>query len=183
MEITLDQEERIRQATEDFKSGMEIRNSMNIRVAKRVTAILRIGMVSFGVTTLILLMMLYAFTSKMDEMIAALDTMNRQFTSMSKDMTTIRVSLYSMENDISYVPAITQSTIDINQTIGGMRNEVNDTKSTIAILNLDVSGITIQVNRMTWQMRSIDPAVRHMGRDVYRMSGPVRMINLMNPLD
>lgn len=72
MEITKHQEERIRLATEDFRKGMEIRNSMNVRVAKRVTAILRIGMVSFGVMTLILLMMLYAFTSKMDEMIVAL---------------------------------------------------------------------------------------------------------------
>jgi len=90
MQITEDQEKLIRRATEDFIKAMDIRSATNVRVARRVTAILRIGMVSFGAVSLILLLMLYAFTSKMDEMIVALDTMNRQFSSMSGDMTLIR---------------------------------------------------------------------------------------------
>jgi hypothetical protein len=36
---------------------------------------------------------------------------------------------------------------------------------------------------MTWQMRGLDPAVQHMGRDVNRMSGPMRMFNIFNPTD
>lgn len=183
MEITADHEDRLRRATEDFRKAMEIRNSMSVRVARRVTAILRIGMVSFGVTALILLMMLYAFTSKMDEMIVALNTMNGQFSSMSKDMTTIRTTLHSMDRNISYVPIITQATRAISNTVGDMRTEVDGTNSTIASLNLEVFGITKQVGNMTWQIRSIDPAVRHIGRDVYRMSGPIRMFNQFNPLD
>jgi hypothetical protein len=181
MEITADHEERLRQATEDFSRAMEIRNSMSVRVARRVTAILRIGMVSFGVTALILLMMLYAFTSKMDEMIVALNTMNGQFASMSKDMTMIRSTLYTMDRNISYVPGITQATRDISNTVSDMRTEVDDTNSTIANLNLEVFGITNQVGNMTWQIRAIDPAVRHIGKDVYRMSGPLRMFNLFTP--
>ena len=59
MEITAAQEESLRQATEEFRKGMSIRSTMNVRVASRVTAILRIGMVSFGVVTVILLLMLY----------------------------------------------------------------------------------------------------------------------------
>jgi hypothetical protein len=183
MEITIEQEERIRQAAEDFKKAMEIRNSMSMRVARRVTAILRIGMVSFGVTALILLMMLYAFTSKMDEMIVALNTMNHQFSSMSEDMVTIKTTLYTMEHNISFVPAITQVTKGISNTVSGMNTEVGDTRRTVANLNLEITGITNQVNNMTWQIRSIDPAVQHIGRDVYRMSGPIRMFNMFNPID
>lgn len=183
MEITVDQEQQIRQATEDFRKAMQIRSSMNLRVAKRVTLILRISMVSFGLVSLMLLLMLFAFTSKMDEMIVALNTMNGQFSSMSKDMTTMRSTIYSMESNISYVPVITQVTRDISGTVGDMRTEVEGMEGIIANLNRDVYGITHQVNNMTGAMRSLDPAVQYIGRDVNRMSGPMRLFNNINPLD
>lgn len=156
---------------------------MNVRVARRVTAILRIGMVSFGVVTLILLLMLYAFTSKMDEMIVALNTMNMQFSSMSEDMTLMKTTLYSMEHNISYVPAITRAIIDMRATVGDMRIEVDAMKRTIASLDHEVYGITNQVHGMTGQMNALDPAVQNMGRDVNRMSGPMRTFNIFNPLN
>ena len=183
MEITTDQEKLIRQATEDFKRAMEIRGSMNVRVAKRVTAILRIGMVSFGIVTVILLLMLYAFTSKMDEMIVVLDTMNTQFTSMSEDMTTMRKTLYGMERDIAYVPAITHATIGIRNTVGGMRTQVGGMQETITDLNGEVYTITSNVSNINLQLRTLDPAVQHIGRDVYRISGPMRLFNDFNPFD
>jgi hypothetical protein len=183
MEITAEQEQRLLRATEDFSRAMGIRNAMSVRVAKRVTAILRIGMVSLGVVTLILLMMLYAFTSKMDEMIIALNTMNEEFSSMSQDMTLMKTTLSGMERNISHVPAITQAAIDITGTVGEMRTGVDNMTQAIGSLNNQTHGITRQVSNMTWQMRGLDPAVQHMGRDVNRMSGPMRMFNIFNPMD
>ena len=183
MELTTDQEKMIQQAAQDFKAAMEIRGSMNVRVAKRVTAILRIGMVSFGVVTLILVFMLYAFTSKMADMIVVLDTMNTQFTSMSEDMKTMRVTISHMEDNISYVPAITQATIGISNTVGDMRGEIGVMEDTVSSLNNGVYGITSNVSNMNLQLRSLDPAVQHIGRDVYRMSGPMRLFNDFNPFD
>lgn len=183
MEITAEQEARIRQATEDFRKAMEIRNAMSVRVARRVTAILRIGMVSLGVVTIILMMMLYAFTSKMDEMIVALNTMNTEFSSMAQDMTTMKTTLYDMEHNISHVPAITRATADITGTVGIMRTGVDNMNETIGQLNNEVHATTNQVNNMTWQIRTLDPAVQHMGRDVNRMSGPMRLFNMFNPMD
>lgn len=109
--------------------------------------------------------------------------MTGQFSSMSNDMSTIRTTLYSMDRNISYVPAITQSTRDISNTVGEMRAEVDGTERTIANLDLEVFGITNQVNKITREIHSIDPAVRHIGRDVYRMSGPMRMTNQYNPMN
>jgi len=183
MELTADQEEKFRLAAIDFGKAMEIRTSMNLRVARRVTAMLRIGMVSFGVVAVILLSMLYAFTSKMDEMIVALDTMNYQFASMSEDMSKMKTTMHGMERDMSHMPAITLATRDIRNTIGGMRMEVGGMRKTVANLNYQVYGISNQVGNMTGQMSMLDPAVRHMGRDVNRMSGPMRMFNTINPFD
>lgn len=183
MKLAVDQEARIRQATEAFRKAMEIRSTMNIRVAKRVTAILRISMVSFGLVTLMLIIMLYAFTSKMDEMIVALNTMNGQFSSMSKDMGTMRNTLYIMEHNISFVPAIAQVTTNISATVKTMRIEVDGMQGVINSLDKEVFGITDQVNNITGQMQLLDPAVQHIGRDVNRMSGPMRMFNNFNPFD
>lgn len=183
MIVTAEQEEKIIKATEDFKVAMALRNSMNVRVATRVTAILRIGMVSFGIVTVILLLMLYAFTSKMNEMIVALNTMNREFSSMSQDMTMMRTTLGGMERNISHVPAITRATQDIGLTVGTMRSEVANMDKTIANLNYEMDGITNQVGNMTWQIRAIDPAVQHMGNDVNRMSGPMRLFNIFTPFN
>ena len=183
MEITEDQEERIRQAKEDFKKAMRIRISTSISVAKRVTAILRIGMVSFGIVTLILILMLFAFTSKMDEMIVALDTMNRQFSSMAGNMTMIKSTMISMERNIGHLPAITRATTGISSSVAGMRAEVDGMKGTIASLNREVYLVTNQVGNMNGQIRAIDPAVQYMSRDVNRMSGPMRMFNKFDPSD
>ena len=183
MEITAEQEAHVRQATEDFRNAMEIRNAMSVRVAKRVTAILRIGMVSLGLVTIILMMMLYAFTSKMGEMIVALNTMNTEFSSMAQDMTAMKTTLYDMEHNVAHVPTITRATADMTGTVGNMRGSVEAMQQTIGKLNNEVHTTAGQVAGMTGQIRTLDPAVQHMGRDVNRMSGPMRMINNINPFD
>jgi outer membrane murein-binding lipoprotein Lpp len=183
MEITAQQEARVRQATEDFRMAMEIRNAMSVRVAKRVTAILRIGMVSLGMVTIILMMMLYAFTSKMDEMIVALNTMNTKFSSMAEDMTVMKTTLYGMEKYVAHVPSITRATVDMTGNVGIMHTSVETMQQTIGQLNNEVHVTTGQVTNMTRHIRTLDPAVQHLGTDVNRMSGPMRMFNIFNPFD
>ena len=119
---------------------MEIRNAMSLRVAMRVTAILRIGMVSLGVVTLMLLLMLYAFTSKMD-------AMNVEFLSMPEDMSTMRTTLSDMEYNISHVSAITLATSDITGSVDGLRIEV-------ANMNRAVNWMSNDVNEMAAPMNS-----------------------------
>ena len=183
MEITEEQEKKIRKAIEDFGIAMEIRNAITIRVAKRVTLILRAGMVSLSVVTVILLLMLYAFTSKMGAMIDALATMNTQFSAMSEDMGRIRSTMNEMENDIAYLPAITTSTLNIGGSVKDMNSEVVGINETITNLNYKVHGITNNVSGMNQIFRSIDPAVQNIGRDVYRSTGPMRLFNDLNPME
>ena len=127
--------------------------------------------------------MLYAFTSKMDDMIVALNTMNIKFSSMAQDMTAMKTTLYDMENNVAYVPAITRATADMTGTVGIMRSSVETMRQTIGQLNNEVHVTTGQVTNMNRHIRTLDPAVQHMGRDVNRMSGPMRMFNIFNPFD
>ena len=64
-----------------------------------------------------------------------------------------------------------------------MRGSVETMQRTIGQLNNEVHATTGQVTSMTRQIRTLDPAVQHMGRDVNRMSGPMRMFNIFNPMN
>ncbi|HEY9163267.1 MAG TPA: hypothetical protein VIN57_01560, partial [Magnetovibrio sp.] len=64
----ISQTEEVRQAIADFKRAMELRGELNLRVGRRVTAILRTGMLSFAVVTIIMVGMLIAFTSRVTDM-------------------------------------------------------------------------------------------------------------------
>ena len=58
MDITENEAAQMRQAVVDFKKAMELRSELNLRVARRVTSILRVGMFSFAVVTVLLVVML-----------------------------------------------------------------------------------------------------------------------------
>jgi len=111
------QHAEIRQAVADFRLGMEIRSSLNLRVARRVTVILRTGIIGMGVITAVLLVMLIAFNNKLVEMNGVLATMNNKFSSMSKDMGEMQHVLIQMDRNVAYLPAIVGETDNIRDVI------------------------------------------------------------------
>ena len=183
MVLSKEEERQIRQAFADFNQAVAIRNRMNVRVAKRVTAILRTGMVSFGVITVILLLMLQAFNSRMDGMIVALHTMNNQFSDMSEDMEIMKQTMDTMNGSISYVPVIVTTTMDMQATVTGMRKEVGRMEKNVLNINQDIKSIGVELDQITRHVSSLDLSVRRIGGDVYRISGPMRMFNKFNPAD
>ena len=72
----------------------------------------------------------------MGEMIVALNTMSGQFSSMSRDMTIMNTTLYSMENNVAYMPTITRATSDIRNHMSEMRTEVDDMKEILDVIQL-----------------------------------------------
>ena len=106
VELTEEQHIEIRQAVAYFRRGMEIRSGLNLRIAKRVTLMLRTGIVSMGVITVIMVVTLMAFNNKLVEMNTVLDTMNQKFGSMSADMGQMQVVIKQMDRYITYLPAI-----------------------------------------------------------------------------
>ena len=123
MQLTEEQHTKSCQAVADFRRGMEIRGNLNLRVARRVTQILRTGILGLGTITVILVVMLIAFNVKLVEMSAVLDTMNQKFSSMSNNMGEIQVVLESMDRNVSYLPGIAEQTGTIQGTVERLRRE------------------------------------------------------------
>ncbi|MGD8674124.1 MAG: hypothetical protein PVH86_12440, partial [Thiogranum sp.] len=61
MQLAEEQHTQICQVVADFRRGMEIRGNLNLRVARRVTQILRTGILGLGTITVILVVILIAF--------------------------------------------------------------------------------------------------------------------------
>lgn len=181
MDLTEQQHEEIRQAIADFRRGMEIRSSLNLRVAKRVTLMLRTGIVSMGVITIILLVMLSAFNNKLVEMSEVLDTMNQKFGSMSYDMGQMRAVLDRMDRNVMYLPGIVNETGEMRAVVGVMRHDIGVISASVGELQDNLTGITGNVDHMTKTFRGIDSSMQHIGVDINKLSKPSKLFNKIMP--
>lgn len=180
MDLT-EQHAEIRQAMADFRYGMEIRSSLNLRVAKRVTLMLRTGIFGMGLLTLILLLMLMAFNNKLVQMSQVLDTMNQKFSAMSSDMGEMRLVLKRMDKNIMYLPGIVNETDEIANVMHIMRDDIAEITGSVNKLQTNVSDIGGDVDHMTQTFRGLDTTMQHLGVDINNMSGPSKVFNKMMP--
>ena len=181
MQLTEPQHREIRQAVADFKRGMEIRSGLNLRVARRVTAILRIGILGMGVITLLLLVMLYAFNSRLVAMSAVLATMNQQFQSMSADMNEMTATVRTMKQNVSFMPAMVDETTKMRTSVSTLNHNITGMTGKVSGIQTSMTGITGDIGHMTHTFRMLDPAVQNMGTDINKLSKPSRMFNSIMP--
>lgn len=175
------QAEDVRQAVADFKRAMELRGELNLRVARRVTSILRAGMFSFGVIAVILVGMLIAFTSRVSDMIVVLDTMQVQFSAMSSDMRKMRTVIARMDQDLQTFPVVTGE-------LSTMRNSVTQMNANLMSMTEKVTGvenkmrsITANVGHMNQSFRRLEPSVRGLGGNINNASEPMKNFNSFFP--
>ena len=181
MELTEEQHIDIHQAVAYFRRGMEIRSGLNLRVAKRVTLILRISFISMGVFTVIMVGTLLAFNNKLVEMNYVLDTMNQKFGSMSEDMGKMQVVIKQIDRNITYLPGIVDETSAMKDVVQVMRGDIGAISGSVANLQINLTGITGNVDNMTQTFRGLDNTMQHLGVDINKMSGPSKMFNKMMP--
>ena len=181
MELTEEQNAEIRQVVTDFRRSMEIRSGLNLRVAKRVTMMLRVGFLTTGVITVIMVAALMIFNNKLEEMNHVLDTMNQKFGSMSTDMRQMKVLLKEIDRNITYLPGIVDETGNMKDVVQIMRGDIGAISGSVTNLQINLTGITGNVDQMTQTFLSLDKTMQHLGTDVNNLSGPSRMFNKIMP--
>ncbi|MBF0399345.1 MAG: hypothetical protein HQL90_01105 [Magnetococcales bacterium] len=182
MNLSLEQHEALRQSVTHFRDAMNVRSRLNLRVAIRVTAILRVGMISLGVVAIIFLFLLLVLTSKITYMIDVIDTMNSQFTSMSRDMGEMRTVIVQMDQYMATMPVIVQEVDAMKGTVSALNGHINDIATRMQKIDQGLTSITTHVGNMTATFRVMDGSVHGIGRDVNRISRPMKLFNNMSPL-
>jgi methyl-accepting chemotaxis protein len=181
MQLTEEQHTEICQVVADFRRGMEIRNNLNLRVARRVTLILRTGIISLGAITVILLVMLVAFNMKLVEMSAVLETMNQKFSSMSANMGKMQVVLKAMDKNVAYLPSIVEETGKMRGVVETLSGDIHTMSGQVSHLQSNITGITGNLDQMTRTFRVLDVTVHDMSVDIDKISKPSRFFNNMMP--
>ncbi|MEO5339138.1 MAG: hypothetical protein H7837_01275 [Magnetococcus sp. MYC-9] len=179
--LSPEQHTALRQAAAEFKQAMGVRSSLNLRVAMRVTAILRVGMISLGMVAIIFLFLLSVLTSKITFMIDVIDTMNKQFTSMSKDMDEMRKVIVRMDQYMATMPAIVQEVDTMKGSVATLNGHVDDIATRMQAIDKGLTNITQHVGNMTATFRVMDGSVHGIGQDVHRMSRPMKLFNSLSP--
>ena len=181
MELSDKQADEVRKAVADFKKGMELRGELNLRVARRVTSILRAGMFSFGVIAVILVGMLIAFTSRVSDMIVVLDTMRVQFSAMSTDMQQMNKIVARMDKDMQSFPVISGELGTMRTHVSDMNSNLQSISEKVKRIEYTMRTITTNVGHMNQSFRQLEPSVRGLGGNINTAAEPMKSFNSFFP--
>ena len=62
-----------------------------------------------------------------------------------------------------------------------MRGDIGAISGSVTNLEVNLTGITGNVDNMTQTFRGLDNTMQHLGVDINKMSGPSKMLNKMMP--
>lgn len=173
--------ELIARAMDDFVQAMDLRTERNVRVARRVTAMLRVGVVSFALFGVLMAGMLWAFTDRVRVMIDVLGTMRAEFSQMSNNMSEMRGTLTSLERDMTAFSDVTDEMRVTRQTVSAVNGAVQEMSGRTAAMSTDFDLVTAHVAQMNQSFRQLSPSVAGIGANVDQGSGPMKTFNSMFP--
>ncbi|MDH5712126.1 MAG: hypothetical protein OEZ15_10760 [Gammaproteobacteria bacterium] len=141
----------------DFLEAMKLRDELSVRIGRRTTQIIRVGA---GTVSLLSLAIMYLTAS-----------LNTDMKVMSNRMDEISVTMKSMDTYISSVPQMANRIDEIALTMNSMDGSIK----TVPAMATAVGNMSRDVNIMSQQLHFLNGNVGAMGRDVDRMSAPMRM--------
>ncbi|MBF0436154.1 MAG: hypothetical protein HQL77_12380 [Magnetococcales bacterium] len=172
----------LKQAMADFKEAVRLRNVLHIRVASRVTTLLRAGMVSLAVVAVVFLFLLWTVSSKLDIMINVMEVMNHRFTNMAKDMSVMREVIAGMDKNMASMPVIVEEVGSMQKTVAAMNPDIQQIAKQMHLIEKNLGGITQAVGHMTQTFSAMDFNVQEIDKGVHRTARPMKMFNQFSPL-
>lgn len=149
--------ESVEKTMADFLEAMQLREALSIRIGRRTSQIIRVGA---GTVSLLSLAIMYLTAS-----------LNSDMKKMSNLMEDISITMNTMEVSISAVPQMASRIDEIALTMKSMDGSI----SSVPSLATSVDNMSRDVNIMSQQLHFLNGNVGAMGRDVDRMSAPMRM--------
>lgn len=172
----------LKQAMTDFKDAVHIRNGLHIRVASRVTTLLRVGAVSLVMVAVVFLFLLWTVSSKLDMMFKVMEVMNYRFTNMAKDMAVMREIITSMDQHMASMPMIVGEVGTMQKTMAAMNPNIQQIAIQMHLIENNLGGITQAVGHMTQTFSSMDFNVQEIDKGVNRTARPMKLFNQFSPL-
>ena len=172
-EKKLDAFEAIARSMVKLRSQMAHFDVMGTRIANRTRFILRAVFSTLTLSSIYLVFMIYQMANHMVIMTDHLESMYSRFGSMSQDMRNISVYVDSMGKNISGIPAIAGSMVEMNKDVGAMTTSVFNMNTSISTIDHDMVRINTDMQEMTARLSNMNRAVNWMSNDVNEMAAPM----------
>ncbi|MDM8545656.1 hypothetical protein [Candidatus Venteria ishoeyi] len=174
----LSDQELICQSAEKAFHSVEIRSQMQLRLATRITAIIRVGMISIGAMSIAILFLILVLSYYLKDMIVAMEVMNNHFSSMSSDMAVMEQRIAKMEQAVVAMPDIVTNVKTMNQSVAFMTHDIHTISASMDNMQNRVNSVSNNMVTMSQTFHAMDGAVYGIGRDVNTMSDPMKGFNM-----
>ncbi len=157
----------------EFREEMEYFDGIGTRIAARTRFIMRIVFTTLILSSIYLVFMIFQMATNMSSMTTHLEDMYSNFGIMSQDMSEIAQIVGSMGSNITGIPVIAESMIQIDGDVSTMRGSVYEMNQSIAAIDGDMVRINSNMQEMTGSLSNMNHSVNSMSYDVNEMSLPM----------
>jgi len=165
-----------------FKDAMDTRDQLNLRLAQRITSIIRVGMFSIAIVASAMFFLMVILAVKIDPIIDAMGKMNVSFTIMANDMNKMRKIIASMDDNMNNMPTISQNVQQMGGAVQQMRDDMGSMSQRMGSMNSHIQQVEQQVGRMSHTFSSMDGAVTGISHNVHTLSKPMQPFNTMRSM-
>ncbi|CAK0748855.1 conserved hypothetical protein [Gammaproteobacteria bacterium] len=176
-ESPLDQATMLCESITRFNHAVQLRNEMHMRIGKRITFIIRVGMFSMAVVAVAFLLLVLVLSSKIHIMVNAMDIMNGHFTSMADNMNKMNTVIQDMDGNVGTMPTIVSEIQRMNVAMQTLHQSVATISGNLAAMTGNVGRMGGNVARMTSDFQRMDSSVSGIGYDVNTMSQPMKVFD------
>lgn len=164
-------------AMRDFRESMEMTREMSVRIGKRTTQIIRMGMLSVFILGAVMTYLITTLagdfgrmTENMVAMTGYMETMNGSFSDVSARLAHMDLTLTGMHQSVYVLP-------EINETMGLLGRNTYQMSSDMHTMVTEVSEMQTDVSSMSGNLDTMDENVGGMNAAVHDMTGSMRYMN------
>lgn len=176
-EMTLSDPQLMEEIVRHFNQAMQQRSEMNARIARRVTLIIRIGMVTLALSAVALLLLIYVLSDKAESVVQSLDTMNSHIGEITRNMELMESNVQLFSGYTSGIPTIVNDIESMDRIMQNLGTDIHKVDSNIKIMHRDIYGLSREMSGMDHSFKVMSDSVSGVSRDVNQISQPMQTFN------
>ena len=182
IDVSKAQGEQLVQAIQSLQHIIDMQQTRQQSVVRRVNLLYRISFIAITVLVLSMSVLVIVLATHLPGLTVSINKMNQHFADITDNMETMRRSMYVMQDNVDALPSIIRNIDHMHSSTRQMSKDVNAMGGHMSGINQTMQTMTLSVTDMKQSFQAMDRSVYHMRRDVDHMSAPMRMFNSINPL-
>lgn len=178
----IEEDKLLHLALKHFTHIMSLRSDLNLRVAKRVTFLLRTSFMGFGLIIGAFFVMALILSTHIKHVTTTITTMNTHFTHMNDDMDQMLIAMGSMDKNVNTLPDMVAHINKMYHSVDRMADDMRVIHANMASINHSMGSLSQKVTDMKISFRYLDSSMSTMRNNVNHMSSPMKLFNSFSPL-